>query len=426
MDASQYQDLFKSEAIETLQSLNNLLVQLEKTPSSVDILNEIFRMAHTLKGMAATMNYPQIVRLSHEMENLLDALRGNPSRVDQEICSVLFEAFDALARLVAQAGSQDPSVGVATDKIDDVVKRLNKMTSSVADSIKIQADPFAERRMVRINDDDKIVIAKAALEGIGTYITKIVLNKDCAMPEARSFVILKVLQEAGKILNEAYVHNQIKNAQFGKSFVVFFMTKGHIEDIKKEIESIQDVEFVDFQLMPAEPLKAAASTPSPPGMASSVQSIRVSVEQLDTIVNLVGELVINKMQLETIAQRAGNVDFSDHLSVMHRLMSELQTQVMNVRLFPMATICDHFPRMVRDLAKSEGKQVNLEIVGAEIGLDRVILDEIKDPLVHILRNCVDHGIELPAIRQQKGKDPSGLIKIQIRKERGRVLIEIDG
>lgn len=424
MDASQYQDLFKSEAIETLQSLNNLLVQLEKTPSSVDILNEIFRMAHTLKGMAATMNYPQIVGLSHEMENLLDALRGNPSGVDQEICSVFFEALDALARLVAQAGSQDPSVGVATDKLDDVVKRLNKMTSSVADSIKIQADPFAERRMVRINDDDKIVIAKAALEGIGTYITKIVLNKDCAMPEARSFVILKVLQEAGKILNEAYVHNQIKNAQFGKSFVVFFMTKGHIEDIKKEIESIQDVAFVDFKLMPAEPLKAAASTPSPPGMASSVQSIRVSVEQLDTIVNLVGELVINKMQLETIAQRAGGVDFSDRLSVMHRLMSELQTQVMNVRLFPMATICNHFPRMVRDLAQSEGKQVNLEMVGAEIGLDRVILDEIKDPLVHILRNCVDHGIELPAIRQQRGKDPSGLIKIQIRKERGRVLIEI--
>jgi two-component system chemotaxis sensor kinase CheA len=388
MDTAKYQGLFKSEAAEILRSLDNLLVQLEKTPSSKDVLNEIFRMAHTLKGMAATMNYSAIVQLSHEMENMLDALRANPSSVDQETCAVLFKKFDALSRSVAQP------------------------------------DPYAERRMVRINDEDRIVIAKAALEGTGTYITKIVLHKDCAMVEARSLVILKTLQDAGKILNEDYVHNQIKNAHFGKSFIVFFMTKGDIGDIKKEIKSIQDVEFVEFELMPAEPVKGTAGVQNSPDIASPLQGIRVSVDQLDSIVNLVGELVINKTQLETVAESAANADFSDRLSVTHSLMSELQMEVMNVRLFPMSTICDHFPRMVRDLAKSAGKQVNLEIFGAEIGLDRVILDEIKDPLVHILRNCVDHGIEFPDIRRQKGKDTSGLIKIQARKERGRVSIEV--
>jgi len=424
MDPSKYQDLFKSEAIEILQSLNNLLVKLEKNPSSVDILNEIFRMAHTLKGMAATMNYAEVVQLSHEMENVLDALRGNPSKVNQEICGVLFEAFDVLSRLVAQVGSSDPSSVSQADKLNDVIKQLSQIPAIAPDPLKPQDDVFAERRMVRINNDDRMLIAQAALEGIGTYITKIVLNKDCAMPEARAFVILKVLKDAGKILNEAYVHNQIKNAQFGRSFVVFFMTKSHIEDIKKEIQAIQDVAFVDFELMPSEPVKAAAGPSSSPDAASSAQTIRVSVEQLETIVNLVGELVINKMQLETIAQLVANADFSNRLSLMHRLMSQLQREVMAMRLFPMSTICDHFPRMVRDLAKDAGKQVNLEILGADIGLDRVILDEIKDPLVHILRNCVDHGIELPALRQQKGKNPAGLIKIQIRKDRGGVLIEV--
>ncbi len=436
MDSSKYQDLFKSEASDALHSLNNLLVELEKNPSSIGTLNEIFRMAHTVKGMAATMNYTEIVQVSHEMENVLDALRKNPSRVDQEICTVLFEALDAL-RLIVHVGSQDASPALEADELIQLVSRLNKITATVSNAEKPQADSFSERRMVRINDEDKTVIAKAALEGVGTYITKIVLHKDCAMVEARSFVVLKALKDAGQILNEAYVLNQIKSAQFGKSFVVFFMTKNNIEDIKKEITSIQDVEFVDFELMPAEPFKHTAGTQPPNAkdkeanavladqpVSPSAQSIRVSVQQLDTIVNLAGELVINKMQLETIAKLVANTDLSDHLSATHRLLSELQMEVMNVRLIPLSMICDHFPRMIRDLAKSEGKQINLEISGAEIGLDRIILDEIKDPIIHILRNCVDHGIELPAVRRQKGKNPAGLIKIQARKERGMVAIEV--
>lgn len=438
MDHAKYQELFKSEAAEILQSLNNLLIELEKNLSSVDLLNEIFRMAHSLKGMAATMKYAQIVTLSHEMENVLDALRKNPSKVDQEICAVLFEAFDGLTKLTAQVGSQDVFSSEEAEKNTEVVTRLGIITATVLAVAKPQDEAFAERRMVRINDEDKIVIAKAAQEGVQTYITKIVLNKDCAMVEARSFVILKALKDAGEVINESYVLNQIKASQFGKSFVVLFMTKNSVEDIKKEIKSIQDVELIDLKLLGAESSKEMPVVPPSPTVknkeskavvpnqpiATSVQSIRVSVEQLDAIVNLVGELVINKMQLETITKTSANADLVDRLSATHRLLSELQMEVMNVRLIPMSTICDHFPRMIRDLAKGEGKQVRLEISGAEIGLDRVILDEIKDPLVHILRNCVDHGIELPAIRKKREKNPEGLIKIQTRKERGLVVIEV--
>jgi len=378
MDISKYKELFNSEAAEILQTLNNLLIQLEKTPASRDILNEIFRMAHTLKGMAATMNYTQIVKLSHEIEDRLDTLRENPSSVDGETCSWLFRSFDALSRSVAEP------------------------------------EPFAERRMVRINDGDKTVIAQAAEEETLTYTAKIVLNKDCAMPEARAFVILKVLKDSGKILNEGYVHNQIKTVHFGKSFVVFFMTNKGIAGIKKEIKSIPDVAVVDIELI-------AAGTPK---TASQALGIRVPVEQLDTIFNLVGELVINKTQLETIAKKTANEDLTERLSITHRLMSELQMEVMNARLFPMSTICDQFPRLVRDMALSEGKEVDLEISGAEIGLDRFILDVIKDPLIHILRNSVGHGIEMPDIRRQQNKSPKGLIKIKAKREGGRVLIEV--
>jgi two-component system chemotaxis sensor kinase CheA len=388
MDISKYQELFKSEAAEILQTLNNLLVQLEKTPASRETLNEIFRMAHTLKGMAATMNYPEVVKLSHEMESMLDTLRINPSSVDQKVCTVLFEKFDALKQSVAQA------------------------------------NPFTERRMVRINEEDKAVMAKASREGIKTYIVKIVLHKDCTMPQARSIVILKTLQESGKILNEAYVHNQIKTAHFGKSFIAFYMTKNDIEAIKKEIRSIQDVDLVDIGPMTAEESKSPAKVPNMPAIDPPVQGIRVSVERLDNIFNLVGELNINKTQLETIAQSTANTELSEHLSMTHRLISELQMEVTNARLFPLSSICDQFPRMVRDMAKSEGKEVNLEIIGAEIGLDRVILDEIKDPLIHILRNCVGHGIEIPDIRRQKGKQAAGLIKIQAKRENNRVSIEV--
>jgi two-component system chemotaxis sensor kinase CheA len=420
-----YRDLFNSEAKEILQALNTLLIDLEKNTASVELLNEIFRQAHTLKGMAAAMEYTPIVQLSHGMEHVLDALRKDFSKVNQNTCSVLFEVFDVLNRLVTAVESK----GSASDikELDDVIKKLNAIAASAPAP---KPESFLEKRMLRLDDAQRSMIAKAAREGVRTYIVKIVLSKDCSMVEARSFVVLQTLKDAGDIINESYVHNQIESARFGRSFVLFFMTKGNIDQIRANVKAIAEVDLADFRLMLPEALppaaEAAPAMPEEKNIRASApaQTIRVPVKQLDHIVNLVGELVINRIQLETIAKSVTSMELTERLLSLNRLLVDLQTEALNVRLIPLTAVYDQFPRLVRDLAKSQGKSINLEIQGADIGLDRAILDEIKDPLIHILRNCVDHGIEIPDLRRKAGKSPDGLIKIQTRREGGMITIEV--
>lgn len=429
MDPSKYHDLFKSEAAEILRSLNNLIVELEKKPSSVDVLNEIFRMAHTLKGIAATMNYTEITKLTHEMETGLDVLRKYPSRVNQETCTLLFSALDTLNRLVSCAGGNISDADNA--KLQQLIGELGKISVIIPSEEESQDGSLCERRMLRVSNEDKDVMAQAVQRGMKAYIFTVALHKDCPMMQARAFVILKTLKDYGEILNEAYTLNQVKAARFGRSFVVICMIKNDVEDVEKEIISIQDVESINVKPVSTDQFQGEVAAvkkvgdPDKHRRADSVeQNVRVSLKQLDTIVNLVGELVINRTQLETIARSIDDMSLTDRLLIANRLLSELQSNVMEARLIPMKTVCDYFPRMVRDLAVSEGKQVKLEIVGDDIGMDRIILDEIRDPLVHILRNSVDHGIELPAVRQQRGKDPVGLIKIRVSKEKNFVVIEV--
>jgi len=436
MEISEYKELFISESREILARLSTLLVELEKSPENVELLNEVFRQAHTLKGMAASMGYEEIVKLSHSMESVLDLLRSHRLRAEKETVSLLFEALDLLEDLIATEGTTTETRKRKVD-IACVADKLGRIACKVT-PLKREEKDFKERRMLRLEDEDRIIIAKGAREGNLTYRVTVTFTKDCKMREVRAFMVLKALKEIGAILREHYILNQIKSPKFGRYFGFFLMSKENPALIKEKIEAISEIEGADLKLLEADEVLISKNqlaservnglTGKPAnrltGKPSEVQTVRVAVERLDNLMNLTGELVINKIRLLNIVTSLENKPLTEALAQLDRLTSDLQTETMTVRLVPMGYIFDRFPRMVRDLAKEEDKEIDLEIEGSEIGLDRTILDEINDPLIHLLRNAVSHGIEEPKERQSKDKPGTGHIKIIAKKERNFVLIEV--
>ena len=444
METSQYRELFISESREILAKLNKLLVELEKNPENPELLNEIFRLAHTLKGMAGSMGYETIVKLSHSMESVLDLLRNHRLRAEKDTVSLLFESFDLLEGLIEEIATEESpersrGTGAETGKgaraekkkadITCVVDKLGEIACKVAP---VKEEVFKEKRMLRLDDEDRMAIAKAATDGALTYRAAVTLDKKCKMREVRAFLVLKELKGMGEVIKEHYILNQIKSARFGRYFGLFFMTKEKPELVKEKIEAISEIERITFKLLEVDEAlitkKPVTSNQKPEKTEikklPEAQTVRVAVERLDNLMNLVGELAINKIRLLNIGAPLENKPLIEALTQLNRLSSDLQTEMMTVRLVPMAYIFDRFPRMVRDLAKEESKEIDLEIEGSDIGLDRTILDEINDPLIHLLRNSVSHGIEEPKERLKVDKPKTGKIKLAARKERNFVLIEV--
>ncbi|MFH1783765.1 MAG: chemotaxis protein CheA [bacterium] len=310
MDMSQYKEMFISEAQEHLQEMNRALLELEKSPQDENLLNQIFRGSHTLKGMAATMGYESITKLSHHMEDVLDTLKKGGMKVNPEVVNILFECFDLLHALV-----------------DEVVTGEDKG---------LDIEPIAKK-------------LEAVLEG-----------------------------KAGEEKTEV---------------------------VKPETEKEQQA-------------KVAAIT------EQKTETVRVNIKQLDALMNLVGELVINKAQLVQISTRHQITELSESLSQVDRIASELQTEVLKTRMVPVSLIFDRFPRVVRDISKARGKEIELEITGREIEIDRMILEELNDPLVHLMRNAVDHGVESPDEREAVHKPRVGIIRMVASRGKGFVTIEI--
>lgn len=417
METGQYKNLFISETLEILSFLNNSLVRLEKMPADEEILNEIFRQSHTLKGMAATMGYEQMVRLTHQMESVLELLRGRRMTADQEIVNVLFASLDALEEMVK--GVRDGG----EKKIDApaVIERLNCILANV--------DAFATAPELRLDEEDNIAIAQQMKMGMDIYKIMVTLSNDCQMKEARAFIVLKALQELGRVISADDIVNQIKAGKCGAHFELFFATKKHPDAVKENIEMITEVDNVSLRPWEADKFIPAGEGPLGKGpeaipKAVEIQTVRVGVDKLDSLMNLIGELVINKIRLAQIGRSLEHKELDEALTRMGRLTTELQDEMMQVRLLPLEYLFNHFPRMVRDLALEQKKEAELFIKGAEIGLDRSILDAINDPLIHLLRNAVTHGIEEPQERKKIGKPPAGQIRLIARRERNFAVIEV--
>lgn len=433
MDTRQYKELFISEAKEILTHLNKRLVDLEKQPQNKECLNEIFRQAHTLKGMAATMGYQEITKLTHEMESVLDLLRQGRLSADKSTVDLLFDSFDALEVLVDEVAS-DGGKGAGAKRID-VAVLAGKLEKVKTEYEKKSLSPEKEKRTnLRLDEVDRLEIIDKEKQGFKTYRLVVSLAKECELKAPRAFVIVKTLQDMGKVIRQEFLCKQLEKGKFGRHFGLFFITREKPDTIKEKVEGIADVEKVILRLLEVDEVLLASRQEIPSTQKTEfkereeavrgAQMIRVSLNKLDDLMDAVGELVINKIRLTSIAKELGHKPLAESLTQMSRLTDLLQAGIMDVRLVPMDYIFNRFPRLVRDVAAQEKKEVDFAVEGSDIGLDRTLLDEINEPLVHLLKNALGHGIELPEVRTKSGKQAHGKIKLSARRERAFVVIEV--
>ncbi|MBU1924582.1 MAG: chemotaxis protein CheA [Candidatus Omnitrophica bacterium] len=441
MGVEQYRALFVAESEEHLQIMNNAVLSLEKDSGSAEILNEIFRSAHTLKGMAATMGFEALAKLTHKMEDVLDIFRTQKMSVSTEVIDALFKCLDMLALLLEEIKSEKEmnlNVDAIILQLESVIPAISSNTNSITQE---------EKRDICLNDLERKNLVNTVKEhGFKIYTIDVQLSPECRLKSVRVFMVINKLNSLGEVVKSAPSTETLEQNQFGSAFSLLFLTKSTKRKLDEALENILEVdaakikEIKDINELLAEEKSAAESVPiatvakgkketlvkdlTQHFSFKKIQSIRVSTDRLDKLMNLVGELVIAKIRIIQIALSQQIQPLTEILANIDRLTGELQDEVMQARLIPMAQVFDRFPRMVRDLARSQQKQINFEITGGEIEMDRTVLDEIADPLVHLLRNAVDHGIELPQERKRANKNPVGTVKLIAQRERTCVLVKI--
>ncbi|MEW6516932.1 MAG: chemotaxis protein CheA [candidate division FCPU426 bacterium] len=463
MDTLEYKDLFISESLEHLDRLNQALLTLEKNPSDSHSLNEIFRTSHTIKGMSATMGFDQITELTHQMENVLDKLRGSRSAITPGIVDVLFECLDTLQLLIEEISSAQPKQVDVTALVEKLrlVESGQDLPASARDRGAVEKQPAepapaapaaapaaARAPMTSVSEADAGIehldslVSKAEAEGYLIYGVRVKLETTCMFKGVRAFMVFKALSEHGEVIASYPEPQALQEGQFDREFLLLALSQRKAELLQRSLKSISEIESFDLETLTADKVddffgetraraKVLVSRPvapeerqARPAANRALQSIRVSIERLDNLQNLVGELVISKIRLTQISKRHGLKELKEALIQFDRITNDLQDEVTEVRMVPMEHIFNRFPRMVRDLAKEGGKEIELVMEGKDIELDRTVLDEINDPLVHLLRNAVDHGIEDPAERQKQSKSRQGLIRLTATREKNHVIIQV--
>lgn len=418
-----YKEIFLSESQEYLKNISACLVKLESNPADLKSLNEIFRCAHTLKGMSATMGYDKIAALTHKMEDLLDELRGQKKAVTSEMVDALFSCIDILEQAIQDVRlNQDSNID-----FNACILNLRKFLSEGPASL--NAEPgYASARTGALSEDDTSGWLEARKKGCAVFRIKVTIAKNCPMKEARAFLIVTHLKKMGEILQAVPSLEDLSAARFDNFFTIILASKERQEEIHEDLLNISEVEDITIGLAEDKPKTAqsAAAAAAVPEAAytKKIQSMRIPVQRLDRIMNLIGELTIAKIQLMQMVETHNTYGLDEISITLDRLTSTLQDEIMHTRLLPANYILDAFNRLVRDLSHKLNKDVVLDISGGEIELDRVVLDEISDPLIHLLRNAIDHGIEDPQERKSRGKSPRGKISISVSRQKGQIYIEV--
>ena len=457
---NQYMDMFLDESHEHLQSLNEGLLRLEENMEEISVVNDIFRNAHTLKGMSATMGFAKIAELTHEMEDVLDLVRKEQLKLNEDIMDTLFKCLDSLEQMVDSVGN-----GEAEDVVDvsDLVAKLSAISKGTPPPAAAPAAGGAAAAPAAgdasggvgsdlgIDDIDLDVMKKAKDAGMNVFHVKVTLMESCVLKAARSVMVMHALDEIGDVIKSVPPAEDLEQEKFERSFDIVLATASDAEAVTNAVDTVSEIEDIgveeldpDALAKPAEPAPAAAApaaaaaapkkaaapakkegakTAAPKKQHQS-QSVRVDIEKLDTLMNLMGELVINKVRLEQIGQTHRMSDLMETLEQMDRVTGDLQNIVMKVRMVPVSAVFNRFPRMVRDVSKELGKEINLTIEGEETELDRTVIDEIGDPIMHLLRNSLDHGVESPDAREAKGKPRVGEVGLIARHEGNNVVIMI--
>ena len=454
MDVNQYLGIFLEEAREHLQTLNRCVLDLEHEPGNLHILDEIFRSAHTIKGMSATMGYSEIAELTHEMENVLDLLRKGTLTAHADIIDTLFQCVDRLEQLVEEVANGKTG-GVEVSALSAKLASLAK-GEMVAPAEKVQPlsttkDAKIDVSQMSLNDTEKEMASTAIAQGMKVYELTIRLRQGTLLKSVRAYMAMKALDEMGDVIKTDPLVEDLERDNFGQEFSVLLVTDNASEKIHDTIISIAEIETVLVTpcsvavptTMEAVKNKTTDVSSSATALETGVAEIargektetavaknkgrallRVDAEKLDSLLNLVGELVINKTRLQQIGLTNQLQELSEAIEQMDRVTTDLQSVVMKLRMVPVSQVFNRFPRMVRDLSHSLGKEINLIIQGEETELDRTVIDEIGDPLVHLLRNSIDHGIEKPEDRTASGKNPVGEVRLIARHEGNNVLLMV--
>ncbi|MGG0411537.1 chemotaxis protein CheW [Peribacillus simplex] len=455
MDMNQYLEIFIEESKEHLQTCSEQLLVLEKNPEDLSIVNEIFRSAHTLKGMSATMGYEDLANLTHKMENVLDAIRNSQIVLSPELFDVIFLAVDDLEAMVtsiAEGGDGRRNVKGVVDQLEMIEKGESPVSSAIAEIAAASAVLVKEEMTVGEYDEfEWTVLQQSKDQGFNSFEISIGLREDCLLKAARVFMVFEVLENSGEVIKSHPPVELLEEEQFDQRFTITMVTTESSDEIKKKIMKVSEVDQVVVNALDLEGMKHAAKSKKDkvmeipkqetnnavlptdngdkkkqaPVKPASSKTIRVKIERLDILMNLFEELVIDRGRLDQISSDLDNQELHETVERMSRITSDLQTIILNMRMVPVETVFNRFPKMVRQLARDLNKKVNLEINGAETELDRTVIDEIGDPLVHLIRNAMDHGIETPEERLAKGKNEEGEILLKAYHSGNHVFIEIE-
>ena len=424
MELDQYLGLFIAESQENLQKLNENLLKLETNPEDLDILNDIFRVAHTLKGMSRTMGFNNIGDLTHNMENLLDPLRNGTIKVNNIIINILFKCLDGLEELVKKV--IDGNYEDKASANHDLIQKLQELLSSEP----IEEDkPFRE---VTFSDYERTLIDSSREKG---YIVKeiiVFVDKDCVLPGARAFMVNKAVEPFGEIIKTQPDIEALENGDFKESFKLFQLTQHSNEEIIQAIKSVSEIKdviindynFDKVQEQPSEKNNSEEKENFKTVSKAIPQTIRVSADRMDKLMDLVGELIISKTRINQISSDLKVDVLASATESMGHITSDIQEIVMKLRMVTIEQVFNRFPRFVRDISKELGKEVNLKIVGKDTEMDRIVIDEIGDPLVHLIRNSLDHGLETPEERITSGKSAKGTLELLAFNEGDNIIIKV--
>ena len=461
MDVSQYLEIFIDETKEHLQNLNDLLLVLEKEPEDKATINEIFRAAHSLKGMAGTMGYKRMQNLTHNMENVFSEIRNDKMKVTASLIDTLFQCLDALESYLnnIQEASDE-----GTEDNEAIIKLLNEFLATEGNmTTEAQPAPTAQPEQaapaagsasgnakykdVQLADFEQHAINEAKKKGMNAYGFTVYLDPNCILKAARAFLVFKGIEEVGEVIKSEPSTQDIEDEKFDLDFSVFVVSNESYDKVLNVIKNVSEVKDVvggeleevsteapvQTSAAPAQnevstakeaqaPAKAdekkSAAAPAKSGKAVANRSVRVDIDKLAKN----GLVSINNSTSENTA--SGRQNFNEQIEYLERVTTSLHESVMNVRMVPIETVVNRFPRMIRDLSKKLDKKMELYMTGEETELDRTVIDEIGDPLMHLLRNSADHGLEHADVRAQRGKPEVGTIFLNAYQDGNNVVIEV--
>lgn len=467
MDVSQYLEIFLDETKEHLQNLNTQIMELEADPENMGVINEIFRAAHSLKGMAGTMGYKRMQTLTHDMENVFSEVRNGAIKVQPEMIDVLFNCLDALEEYT---NNIQESADEGTNDNEALIKRLNaiiegksnagtatsenneskQVESKPAEAVDESAKPWYD---ITLDSSQIVVLEEALKQGKKIYGLNVVVQDTCILKAARAFLVFKAVEETGEIIVSNPSAQDVEDERFDKDFTLLVISENDISVVVKAAENVSEIAKVtsevidihktkgykpsgetsvavknDGEQTAVEKKEQAAKTPDKKASSKPVvgRTVRVDIEKLDVLMNLVSELIIAKNSLlsAAVSEQSNANGVMSHIEYLESVTTNLHESVMKVRMVPIESVVNKFPRMIRDLSKKLDKKMELYMTGEQTELDRTVVDEIGDPLMHLLRNSADHGLESAEVRAQRGKPAVGSIFLDAYQDGNNVVIEV--